>query len=47
MFGANRVRGTREQMMLQMDLVRYRAGARLDLGEEFLLDFYYVFFFKL
>ena len=28
-FGDDRVRGTREQMMLQVDLVRHIAGARL------------------
>jgi len=28
--------------MLQVDLVRHRAGAGLGLGEEFLLEFYYV-----
>ena len=29
MFGDDRVCGTREQMMLQVDLVRHRAGAGL------------------
>jgi len=28
-FGDDRVRGTREQMMLQVDLVRHRVGAGL------------------
>jgi len=31
-FDDNRVRGTRKQMMLQVDLVRLRAGVGLDLG---------------
>jgi len=31
-FGDDRVRGTREQMMLQVDLVRLRAEVELDLG---------------
>jgi len=29
-FGNDRVRGTREQMILLVDLVRHRVGARLD-----------------
>ena len=39
-FGDDRVRGTRKKMMLQVDLVRHRAGAgaRLD-WEKFLLAF--------
>jgi len=32
-FDNDRIRGTWEQMMLQVDLVRHRAGARLVLGE--------------
>jgi len=35
MFGDDRVRSTREQMMLQVDLLRLRAGARLVLEREF------------
>jgi len=31
-FGDDRIRGTREQMMLQVDLVRYKAGAWASLG---------------
>ena len=31
----DRIRGIREQMMLQVGLVRHRAGAGLDLGEGF------------
>jgi len=34
-FGDDRVRGTREQMLLQVDLVRPRDGAGLVLGEDF------------
>jgi len=34
-FGDDRVRGTREQMTLQVVLVERRAGAGLDLGEGF------------
>ena len=34
-FGDDRVRGTREQMILQVDLVRPRDGAGLVLGEDF------------
>jgi len=45
-FNDNRVRNTREQMMLQVDLVRRRSGAGLVLGEEFLLEFYYAFGIK-
>ncbi|QCD89555.1 hypothetical protein DEO72_LG4g501 [Vigna unguiculata] len=33
--GDDRIRNIREQMMLQVDLVRHRAEARLDLGEGF------------
>ena len=35
-FGDDRVRSTREQMMLQVDLVRHRAGAGTRLGEVFI-----------
>ena len=38
-FGDDRVRGTREQMLLQMDLVRPRDGAGLVLGEDFMRTF--------
>jgi len=34
-FGYDRVRSTREQMMLQVDLVRHRARAGLVLGGDF------------
>jgi len=33
------VRGTREQMMLQVDLVRPKAGAGLDWEKRFIRDF--------
>ena len=42
-FGDDRVRGTREQMILQVDLVRHRVRAGLVLGGEFYQNFYYVF----
>ena len=45
MFGDNRVRGTREQMILQVDLVRPREGAGLVLGEDFIKTFMKFFFF--
>jgi len=35
-FGDDRVRGTREHMILQVNLVRPRDGARLILGEDFI-----------
>ena len=42
-FGGDRVHGTREQMILQVDLVRLREGAGLVLGEDFFYQsFYYV-----
>jgi len=41
-FGDYHVRGTREQMILQVDLVRPRDGAGLVLGEDFYQSFYYV-----
>jgi len=44
-FGDDRVRGTREQMMLQVDLVRHRAGAGL-VGRRFFSEFYYFMYFK-
>ena len=42
MFGDDRVRGTREQMMLQVNLVRRRARAWASLGK-FSIEFYYGF----
>ena len=43
MFGDDRVHGTREYMILQVDLVRPRDGAGLVLGEDFFYQsFYYV-----
>ena len=39
MFGDIRVRGTREQMILQVDLVRPRDGAGLVLREDVLSEF--------
>jgi len=41
-FGDDRVRGTGEQMMLHVDLVRRRVGAGLNLGD-FYQNFYEVF----
>jgi len=38
-FGDDRVRDTRKQMMLQEDLVRHRAGAGLDRDEKFSQSF--------
>jgi len=38
-FGDGRIRGTRKQMLLQVDLVRPRGGARLVLGEDFIRTF--------
>ena len=38
-FGDDRVRGTREQMMLQVDLVRHRAGVGLNWDKEFSQSF--------
>jgi len=38
-FDDDRVRGTREQMLLQVDLVRPRDGAGLVLGEDFMRIF--------
>jgi len=40
--GDDRVRGTLEQMTLQVDLVRHRARARL-VGKGVYQSFYYVF----
>ena len=45
MFGDDRVRDTREQMLLQVDLVRPRDGAGLVLGEDFIRTFMKFFFF--
>jgi len=42
-FGDDRVCGIREQMMLQVYLVRRRVGAGLVLGGEFYQNFYYIF----
>jgi len=42
MFGDDRIRGIREQMVLQVDLVRHRARAGLVLGQ-FSQSFYIVF----
>jgi len=41
-FGDDRIRDIREQMVLQVDLVRHRAGAGLVLGQ-FSQSFYIVF----
>ena len=41
-FGDDCIRDIREQMVLQVDLVRHRAGARLVLGQ-FSQSFYIVF----
>jgi len=41
-FGDDRIRGIREQMVLQVDLVRHRAGAGQVLGK-FSQSFYIVF----
>jgi len=38
-FGDDRVRGTREQIMLQVDLVRHRAEVGLDWDKEFFQSF--------
>ena len=46
MFGDDRVRGTREQMLLQVDLVRPRDGAGLVLGEVFIRTFMKFFMFS-
>ena len=39
LFGNDRIRGTREQIMLQVDLVRHRTGAGLDWDKEFSKSF--------
>ena len=39
MFGDDHVRCTREQMMLQVDLVMRRVGVGLVLGEDFYLSY--------
>jgi len=41
-FGDDHIRGIRQQMVLQVDLVRHRAGAGLVLGK-FSQSFYIVF----
>jgi len=41
-FGDDRVHGTRKYMMLQVDLVRHRAGAWARLGKEFSEFYVYV-----
>jgi len=46
-FGDDRVRGTWEQMILQVDLVRPRDGAGLVLGENFITTFMKFIFFML
>jgi len=38
-FGDDRVRSTREQMMLQVDLVRHKAEVGATLGEDFYQSF--------
>jgi len=43
--GDDRVRGTREQMMLHVDLVRHKVGAGL-VGRRFFSKFYYLMYFK-
>jgi len=45
-FDDDRVCGTREQMMLQVDLVSNRVRAGLVFGEEFLSEFLYFMIFK-
>jgi len=45
-FGDDSVRGTQEQMLLQVDLVRPRDGAGQVLGEDFIrifMKFFYAF----
>jgi len=42
-FGDNRVRGTREQMILQVVLVRHRLRAWASIGRRFYQNFYEVF----
>ena len=42
-FCDDRVRCTREQMILQVDLVRPRDGARLVLGEDFFIRVFIMF----
>jgi len=43
-FDDDPVRGTREQMLLQVDLVRPRDGAGLVLGEDFMRTFIKFFY---
>jgi len=45
-FGDDRVRGTRQQMMLQVDLVRHRDGAWASL-EDFSIELFYYEFYRL
>jgi len=44
-FGDDRVRGTREQMMLQVDLVRLSSGAGKTHGNNF-IEFYHLWFWN-
>jgi len=44
-FGDNRVRGTREQMMLQVDLVRLSSGAGKTYGKK-IIEFYHLWFWN-
>jgi len=44
-FGDDRVRGIREQMILQVDLVRPRDGAGLVLREDFIRVLLIMYFF--
>ena len=45
MFRDDRVRGTREQMMLQVDLVRFSSKAGKTDGNSF-IDFYHLWFWN-
>jgi len=45
-FDDDRVRGTREQMMVQVDLVRHRVGAWASLGN-FLQSYYFYEFYRI
>jgi len=45
-FGDDHVRGTHEQMILQVDLVRSRDGAGLVLGEDFLFIRVFIMFWN-
>ena len=46
MFGNDGVRGTREQMMLQVDLVRLSSGAGKTHGNSFIEFFYHLWFWN-